>query len=210
MTNLNSILKKWHYFIDKSPSSQSYGFSSSHVLMWEMDHRNAESWSIDAFEPWCCRRLLRVPQTARRSNQSVLKVISPEYSLEGLMLKLKLQYFGHLMQRTDSLEMTLMLRKEWRQKKGKTEDEMVERHHQLDGHEFEQLAYCSPVQFSRSVVFDSVTPWTVARSPSLSFNISWSLLRLTSIELVMLSNHLILHCPLLLLPSVFPSIRVFI
>ena len=78
-----------------------------------------ESWTIkkaahrriDAFELWCWRRLLRVPWTARRSNQSILKEISPEYSLEGLMLKLKLQYFGHLMQRTDSLEKTLMLGK---------------------------------------------------------------------------------------------------
>ena len=66
---------------------------------------------IDAFELWCWRRLLRVPWTARRSNQSVLKEISPEYSLEGLMLKLKPQYFGHLIQRTDSLEKTLMLGK---------------------------------------------------------------------------------------------------
>ena len=66
-------------------------------------------WRIDAFELWCCWRLLRVPWTARRSNQSILKEISPEYSSEGLMLKLKLQYFGHLMQRTDSLEKTLML-----------------------------------------------------------------------------------------------------
>ena len=78
-----------------------------------------ESWSIkkavcrriDAFELWCWRRLLRIPWTARRSNQSILKEISPEYSLEGLMLKLKLQYFGHLMQRTDSLEKILMLGK---------------------------------------------------------------------------------------------------
>ena len=70
-----------------------------------------ERWRIDAFEVWCCRRLLRVPWTARRSNQSILKEISPEYSLEGLTLKLKLQYFGHLMQRTDSLEKTLMLGK---------------------------------------------------------------------------------------------------
>ena len=71
----------------------------------------AESQRIDAFELWCWRRLLRVPWTARRSNQSILKEISPEYSLEGLMLKLKIQYFGHLMQRTDSLEKTLMLGK---------------------------------------------------------------------------------------------------
>ena len=73
--------------------------------------KKAECQRIDAFELWCWRRLLRVPWTARRSNQSILKIISPEYSLERLMLKLKLQYFGHLMQRTDSLEKTLMLGK---------------------------------------------------------------------------------------------------
>ena len=71
--------------------------------------RKAESQRIDAFELWCWRRLLRIPWTARRSNQSILKEISPEYSLEGLMLSLKLQYFGHLMQIADSLEKTLML-----------------------------------------------------------------------------------------------------
>ena len=71
--------------------------------------KRAEHWRIDAFELWCWRRLLRVSWTARRSNQSILKEISPEYSLDGLMLKLKLQYFGHLMQRTDSLDKTLML-----------------------------------------------------------------------------------------------------
>ena len=73
--------------------------------------KKAERWRIDAFELWCWRRLLRVPWTARRSNQSILKEISSEYSLKGLMLKLKLQYFGHLMQRADSLEKTLMLGK---------------------------------------------------------------------------------------------------
>ena len=71
--------------------------------------KKAERWRIDAFELWCWRRLLRVPWTARRSNQSILKESSPGISLEGMMLKLKLQYFGHLMQRTDSLEKTLML-----------------------------------------------------------------------------------------------------
>ena len=73
--------------------------------------KKAERRRIDVFELWCCKRLLRVPWTARRSNQSILKEISPEYSLEELMLKLKLQYFGHLMRRTDSLEKTLMLGK---------------------------------------------------------------------------------------------------
>ena len=81
--------------------------------------KKTECWRIDAFELWCWRRLLRVPWTARRSNQSILKKISPEYSLEGLMLKLKLQYFGHLMWRTDSFEKTLMLGKtEGRRRRG--------------------------------------------------------------------------------------------
>ena len=82
--------------------------------------KKTECRRIDAFELWCCRRLLRVPWTAWRSNQSILKEISPEYSLEGLMLKLKLQYFGHLMRRASSLEKTLMLRKiEGRRKRGR-------------------------------------------------------------------------------------------
>ena len=99
--------------------------------------QKAEHWRINAFQLWCWRRLLRVPWTERKSNQSILKKISPEYTLEGLMLKLKLQYFGHLMQRTDSLEETLML-KEWRpEEKGTSEDEMFGWHHQLSGHEFE-------------------------------------------------------------------------
>ena len=104
------IKKQGHYFANKGPSSQGYGFSSSHRCeSWTI--KKADCWRIDAFELWCWRRLSRVPWTARRSNQSILKEISPEYSLEGLMLKLKLQYFGHLMQRTDSLEKTLMLGK---------------------------------------------------------------------------------------------------
>ena len=112
MTNVDSILKKQrHYFADKSPSIQSYGFSSSHVWMWELDSKKAEDWKIDAFELQCCRRLLRVPWTARRSSQLILEEISPEYSLEGLILKLKLQYSGHLIQRTDLLEKTLMVGK---------------------------------------------------------------------------------------------------
>ena len=78
---------------------------------WNFPIRKSECWRIDAFELWYWRRLLRIPWTARRSNQSILKEISSEYSLEGLMLKLKLQYFGRLMQRTDSLEKTMMLGK---------------------------------------------------------------------------------------------------
>ena len=78
---------------------------------WELDHKKAVQQRIDAFGLWCWRRFLRIPWAARRSNQSILKEISPEYSLEWMMLKLKLQYFGHLMWRTDSFEKTLMLRK---------------------------------------------------------------------------------------------------
>ena len=94
------IKKLRQCFSNEGPSTQSYGFSSSYVWMWELDYK--ESWlpKIIVFELWCWKRLLRVPWSARRSNQSILKEISPEYSLEGLMLKLKLQYFRQLMQRT--------------------------------------------------------------------------------------------------------------
>ena len=110
MTNLESMLKSR----DKGLCSQSYDFSSSHVWMWELEHKAGwvdafESLRIDAFELWCWRRFLRVPWTARRANQSILKEISPEYSLEELMMTL--QYFGHLIRRADSLEKTLMLGK---------------------------------------------------------------------------------------------------
>ena len=87
--------------------------------MWELDHKEGWTQRIDAFELWCWQRLLRIPWTARRSKKSILKEISPENSLEGRMLKLKLQYFGHLMWRADSLEKTLMLgRTEGRRRKG--------------------------------------------------------------------------------------------
>ena len=93
---------------------------------------------VDAFELWCWRRLLRVPWTTTRSNQSILKEIGPEYSLKGLMLKLKLQYFGHLMRRADSLEKTLMLGKTGGRRRGGRQDEMAGWRHRLNGHEFEQ------------------------------------------------------------------------
>ena len=97
--------------------------------------KKAERQRIDAFELWYWRRLLRVPWTARRYNQSILKEISPKYSLERLMPKLKFQYFGHLMQRMDSLEKTPMLERLKAGEKGMTEDEMVEWHHRCDGQE---------------------------------------------------------------------------
>ena len=105
------IRKQRHYFANKGSSSQSYGFPVVKYGCERWTIKEAEHWRIGAFELWCWRRLLRVPWTARRSNQSILKEISPEYSLEGLILKLKLQYFGHLIQRTDSLEKTLMMGK---------------------------------------------------------------------------------------------------
>ena len=154
MTNLDSILKSRPYFVDKGPYSQSYGLSSCHVWMWMLDHKKTEHQRTDAFELWCWRRLLRVPWTARRSNQSILKEINPEYSF-----------------RTDAEDEAPILwppdgkswlirkdpdaGKDWRQEEmGMTEEEMVERHHQLNGHEFEQalgdskgqgsLVCCSP------------------------------------------------------------------
>ena len=117
MTNPDSILK--HYFANKGPSSQSYGFSSSHVWMWELDYK--ESWVLknQCFWTVVLEKTLESPLKCKRSNQSILKEINPEYSLEGLMLKLKLQYFGHLMWRTDSFEKTLMLGKtEGRRRRG--------------------------------------------------------------------------------------------
>ena len=109
MTNLDRILKSRDItLLTKVSRVKATVFP---VVMYACETwtiKKAECWRIDAFGLWCWRRLLRVPWTARRSNQSILKQISPEYSLEGLMLKLKLQYFGHLMQRTDSLEKTLI------------------------------------------------------------------------------------------------------
>ena len=108
------IQKQRHYLGNKGPSSQSYGFSSESWTIKKSEHQK-----IDAFELWCWRRLLRVPRIARRSNQSILKETSPRCSLEGLMLRVKLQYFRHLMQRADSLEKTLILGKiEGRRRRG--------------------------------------------------------------------------------------------
>ena len=105
------IKKQRHYFANKGPLFKAMVFP---VVMYGYESwtiKKPEHWRIDTFELWCWRRLLRVPWTARRFNQPILREISPEYSLEGLMLKLRLQYFGHLMRRTDSFEKTLMLGK---------------------------------------------------------------------------------------------------
>ena len=149
------IKKQRHYFADKGSSSQSCGFP---VVIYGCESwtiKKDECWRIDAFELWCWRRLLRVPWTARRSNQSILKEIGPEYSLEGLMLKLKAPVAWPPDANNWLIRKDPHARKDWRQEeKGITEDEMVGWHHQLNGHKFEQaqdvgvgqgsLVCCSP------------------------------------------------------------------
>ena len=130
------IKKQRHYFATKVHLAKAMVFP---VVMYGCESwtiKKAERQRIDAFKLWCWRRLLRVPWTARRSNQSILKEISPGYSLEGLMLNLKLQYFGHLMWRADSFEETLILGKIGQEEKGVTEDDLVGWHHWLNGHGF--------------------------------------------------------------------------
>ena len=135
MTNLDSILKSRDItLLTKVCLVKAIIFPVVIYVCESWTIKKAERQRIDAFKLWCWRRLFRVPWTARRSNQSILKEISPEYSLEELILKLKLQYFGHLMQRTDPLEKTLMLGKIAGRREG---DEVVGWHHQLDGRAFE-------------------------------------------------------------------------
>ena len=127
--------------------------------------KKAECWRTDVFELWCWRRLLRVPWTERRSNQSILKEVSPEYSLEGLILKL--QYFGYLMQKKWLIGKDPDAGKDWRQEeKGMTEDEMVRWHHRLDRHEFEQALGVGDGQGSLSMAYCS--PWDHKESTKLS------------------------------------------
>ena len=138
MTNLDSILKSRDITLPtKIRLVKAMVFP---VVMYGCESwtvKKAERQRIDAFELWCWRRLLRVLWTARRSNQSILKEIGPGISLEGMMLKLKLQYFGHLIWRVDSLEKTDAGRDWGQEEKGTTKDEMAGWHHQLDGREFE-------------------------------------------------------------------------
>ena len=141
MTNLDSMLKSKD--ITLSTKVRLVKAMIFPVVMYGCESwtiKKAECRKIDAFEQWCWRRFLRVPWTARRSSQSIPKKISPGCSLEGLMLKLKLQYFGHLMRRADSLEKTLMLGKiEGRRRRVEmVEEEMAGWHHRLNGHGFRQ------------------------------------------------------------------------
>ena len=161
MTNLDSILKSRDINLPTKVRLVK-------VIVFPVVMYGCESWTvkkaehrrINAFELWCWRRLLRVPWTARRSNQSILKEISPEYSLEGVMLKLKLQHFGHLTQRTDSLEKTLMLGKtEGRWRRGR------QRMRWLDGIIDSMDMFSSVQLLSRVCLF--ATPWTATCQASL-------------------------------------------
>ena len=169
MTNLDSILKSRDItFPTKVYIVKAMVFP---VVMYgckSWTKKKAECERIDDFKLWCWGRLLRVPWTARRSNQLILKKFNPEYSLEGLMLKLKLQYFCHLMWRADSLEKTLMLGKIEGRRMRVIEDEMVGWHHWINGHEFEQtpedsagqgsLTCCSPWGHKESGTSDWTPP----------------------------------------------------
>ena len=176
MTNLDSILKnrditlptKVHLVKAMVFPVVIYGCES-----WT--RKKAEHQRIDAFEVWCWRRLLRVLWTARRSSQSILKEISPEYSLEDLMLKLKLQYFGHLMSRTDSLKKTLMLGKiQGRRRRGWERMRLVGWHHQLDGHELEQ----SPIDVEGQGSLACCSPWSHKESDTTECKwMNWSFLQ---------------------------------
>ena len=175
------IKKQRYHFANKGPYSQSDGFSSSHVWMWELDHK--ESW-----EPknWCFQivvleKTLESPLDSKEINQSVLKEINPEYSVEGLMRKLKLQYFGHLMWRAESRE-RLWCRKNWGQEEEEmTEDETVGWHHQHSGHEFEQAPGVGDRQGSRTCCSQWVAKsqtqlreWTNKQSSACEKQNSWT------------------------------------
>ena len=155
MTNLDSVLKSRDVtLLTKVRIVKGMVFPVVTYGCENWTVKKAEHPRIDAFELWCWRRLLKVPWTARRSNKSILREIDPEYSLEGLMLKLKLQYFGHLMWTDDSLKKSLMLGKIKGRRRRASEDEMTGRHHQYNEHDVGQtpgdgegqggLACCSP------------------------------------------------------------------
>ena len=156
MTNLDSVLKSRDITLP-------INVHIVKAMVFPIVMYGCESWTIkkaewrriDAFELWCWRRLLRVTWTARRSNQSILKEINPEYSLKGLILKLKLQCFGHLMQRANLLEKTLMLGKIEGERRGR-QDEMVGWHYWLNGHDLEQALRDGEEQES----LESYSPWS--------------------------------------------------
>ena len=157
MTNLDNMLKSRDIILPtKVHIVKTIAFPVVTYRCESWTIKKAECCRTDAFELWCWWRLLRSPWSVNRSNQSILKEINPEYFLEELLPKLKLQYFGHHMQRADSLEKTLGVGKDWRQEeKRATENEMVGWHHELSGHEFKQTQGDSGGQ--RSLSYES--PW---------------------------------------------------
>ena len=166
-----NIKKQRHYFSNKFPSNKSYGFSTSLVRTWELDHK--ESWAL---KNWCfwtvvLEKILLVFMDCKESNQSILKEISPEYSLEGLMLQLQLQYFGRLMWRTDPFEKTLMLGKiEGRRRRGWQRLRWLDGMNLSNGHEFKQtlgddegqgsLVWCHPWGYKESDKTVTELNWT--------------------------------------------------
>ena len=158
------IKKQRHHFANKGPSSQSYGFSSSHVWMWESDLKEGQTLKNCCFWTVVLEKTLESPLDCKE-----VKAVNPECSLEGLMLKLKLQYFGHLMRRTGSLERT-DAGKDWMQeKKGTTENEMVGWHHWPNGHEFEQARRFSDGQGS----LVCCSPWG-CKEPDTTEQLNWT------------------------------------
>ena len=161
------IKKQKHYFTDKGPSNQSYGFSNSHVWIWELHH-------VRALKNWCfwavvLEKILESPLDYREVKPANPKEINPEYSSEGLILKLKLQYFGHLIYRADSGK-DPDAGKDWRQEeKGMTEDEIVEWHHWLNGHEFEQALAAGDGQASLACF----NPWGCKESATTE-QLNWT------------------------------------
>ena len=154
------ITKQRHHFADKGPYSQSYGFPIVMCGCESWTIKKAENRRIDVFEMWCWRRLFRVPWTARRSNQSILKEINSAYSLEGLMLKLKSQYFGHLKWRADSFKKTLMLGKISGKRRKEQQRTRLDKHHWLNGHESEQ----TPGDGGEQRSLECCSPWGLKKS----------------------------------------------
>ena len=163
--------------------------------------KKAEHRRIGAFEPWCWRRLLRFPWTERRSNQSILKKISPGYSLEGLMLKLKLQCFGYL-SKSRLIRKDLDAGKDWRkEEKGTTEDEMIGWHHCVSGHEFEQVPGDDEGQKSLVAAVHGVTKsWTWLSN----WTTTWTVAHQTTLSVRFHHNHTGVGCHFLL-QQIFPT-----